>query len=354
MKNKVFVAISGGVDSAVTAALLKKQGYDVTGVFMKNWSSVDFGISDECPWEKDLEDTIDICKTLDIPHKTYNFEKEYREYILENFFNEYERGNTPNPDVLCNKYIKFDSFLKKALSEGADLIATGHYSKTNGGKLFKANDKSKDQTYFLYQLSKEQLQKSLFPLGHLTKKEVRELAKEFKLPVAEKKDSQGLCFVGKVNIKDFLKNRLQEQEGDIIDISTGEIVGKHKGVWFYTNGQRQGIGIGGKKEPYFVAERDVKKNILYVAEGKDSEFLWKKKILIKNIHLIDPECTLPAKNLTGTLRYRSPDTSIKIEREGQNYIVLFDKPQWAPAVGQSLVIFNQEECIGGGVIANVF
>jgi len=353
MKNKVFVAISGGVDSAVTAALLKQQGYDVTGVFMKNWSSIDFGISDECPWEKDLEDTINICKALNIKHKTYNFEKEYRKYILENFFDEYKRGNTPNPDVLCNKYIKFDSFLKKALSEGADLIATGHYSKTIDGKLFKAEDTKKDQTYFLHQLSKEQLGKCLFPLGDLTKEKVRELAKGFDLPVAEKKDSQGLCFIGKVDIRDFLKSRLKEKTGKIVNIETGEIVGEHKGIWFYTNGQRQGIGIGGRKKPYFVAGKDVKNNILYVAEGKKNIHLWKNKIQFKNIHLIDSDATLPSKNLTGTIRYRSPDTPIKIEKQENSYFVKFKKKQWAPATGQSLVIFNKNECLGGGIIAKV-
>ncbi len=212
MQKKVYVAISGGVDSAVSAKLLQEQGYKVTGVFMKNWSSQDYGIENSCPWEKDLEDTVKICEVLGIKHKSYNFEKEYRENVLSNFFEEYARGNTPNPDVLCNKHIKFDSFLKKSIEQGADYIATGHYSKTKNGKLFKAKDSNKDQTYFLHQLSKEQLEKSLFPLGDLTKNEVRKLAKKFKLPVAEKKDSQGLCFIGEINVREFIQSKLKEKK----------------------------------------------------------------------------------------------------------------------------------------------
>ncbi len=353
MQKKVFVAISGGVDSAVSAKILQEQGYQVTGVFMKNWSNQDYGIDNECPWQIDLQDTIDICNKLDIEHKTYNFEREYRENVLANFFEEYQKGNTPNPDVLCNKYIKFDSFLKKALSEGADYIATGHYSKTENGKLFKAKDKNKDQTYFLYQLSKQQLEKSLFPLANLTKDEVRKLAKEFKLPVAEKKDSQGLCFVGEINVKQFIASKLKEKEGNIIDFDTKKIVGKHNGIWFYTIGQRHGIKIGGVKEGYFVVGKDPLKNILYVVEGRNNPALWKKKMEIENLHSVDPSYKWLKKDFTATIRYRNPDKPIKISLDGNKARIEFEDPQWAPALGQSLVIFDKDECVGGGILTKI-
>jgi tRNA-uridine 2-sulfurtransferase len=349
MKKKVFVGMSGGVDSAVSAKLLQDQGYEVTGVFMKNWSSEDYGIDDECPWEKDLKDTVQICKTLGIQHKTYNFEKEYREYVLKNFFDEYKIGNTPNPDVLCNKYIKFDCFLKKALDEGADYIATGHYSKTKDGKLFKAKDTNKDQTYFLYQLTKAQLEKSIFPLGDLTKQEVRKLAKDFKIPVAEKKDSQGICFVGKIDVQDFLSRNLKEKTGDIVDVDTKKVVGKHNGIWFYTIGQRHGIKIGGLKNPYFVSSKDPQKNVLYVAQGKKNPELWKKNMVLEKLHLINPQHFIKNENLTGMIRYRSTDTKVKINK----LTVEFEKEQWAPALGQSVVLFEKNECIGGGVISKI-
>ncbi len=351
MRKKVFVAISGGVDSAVSAKLLKDQGWDVTGVFMKNWSDENYGIKNKCPWEKDLADTIKICKTLDIEHKTYNFEKEYRKYILENFFSEYKKGNTPNPDILCNKYIKFDFFLKKALSEGATHIATGHYSKTKNGRLFKAKDQNKDQTYFLYKLTKTQLLKSIFPLGDLEKPAVRKLAKEFKLPVAQKKDSQGLCFVGKIDIKDFLKNTLKEKDGDIVDLEKNKVVGKHNGIWFFTIGQRHGIKIGGTKEPYFVAQKNVEKNILYVVEGRNNPLLFKNTLFLKNLQTVNPNEKIETrKNLTATIRYRSPDTPIELKKEGDLLKITFKEAQWAPALGQSVVIFEKNECLGGGEI----
>ncbi len=353
MKNKVFVAISGGVDSAVSAKLLKEQGYDVTGVFMKNWSDEDYGIKNQCPWQKDLEDTIKICEIIGVPHKTYNFEKEYRENILENFFDEYKKGNTPNPDVLCNKYIKFDSFLKKALSEGADYIATGHYSKTENGELFKAKDENKDQTYFLHRLTKEQLEKSFFPLGGLKKQSVRKLAKDFKLPVAEKKDSQGLCFVGKIDVAEFIRKTLKEEKGEIVDLDSKKTVGQHNGIWFYTIGQRHGIKVGGTKEPYFVAKKDVKKNILYVVQGRNNPALYKTVLEVKNLHLIDPKYNLEKKDLTATIRYRSTDSPIKLELENNKAVTIFEKPQWAPALGQSLVIFHKNQCLGGGFVTNI-
>lgn len=353
MKNKVFVAISGGVDSAVSAKLLQEQGYEVTGVFMKNWSDESYGIGNSCPWETDLQDTIEICKTLGIEHKSYNFEKEYRENVLNNFFEEYSKGNTPNPDVLCNKHIKFDSFLRKSLEQGADYIATGHYSKTKNGKLFKAKDPNKDQTYFLHQLSKEQLERSVFPLGNLTKDEVRKLARKFKLPVAEKKDSQGLCFVGEVDIKEFIKSKLKEKKGKIIDYDSSKIVGKHNGVWFYTIGQRHGIKVGGTKEPYFVISKNVEENIIYVVEGRNHPALWKKGMIIKDFHTINPGYKWQNNNYSATIRYRSPDKPIKFIQKGRKVYIEFQEPQWAPALGQSLVVFNKNECVGGGILTEI-
>lgn len=354
MKKKVYVAISGGVDSAVSAKLLQDQGYEVTGVFMKNWSDDDFGIKNECPWKQDQEDTVKICETLGIEHKTYNFEKEYRENILENFFQEYKKGNTPNPDVLCNKYIKFDCFLKKAMEDGADYIATGHYSKTKNGRLFKGRDKNKDQTYFLYRLTKQQLEKSFFPIGDLEKKEVRKLAKKFKLPVAEKKDSQGLCFVGKIDVRDFIKKTLKEKKGDIIDLDKGTVVGEHQGIWFYTIGQRRGIKVGGVHEPYFVAKKDIQKNILYVVQGNDHSELYKKEMFLENLHMIDPEKNIDEiKNLSATIRYRCEDSPIELSIVDEKVKITFEKKQWAPALGQSLVIFQGDECLGGGFISEI-
>jgi tRNA-specific 2-thiouridylase len=361
MKKKVFVGLSGGVDSAVTAALLVKQGFDVTGVFMKNWSGDEYGIADQCPWRRDLDDSIDVCKTLGIPHKTYNFEREYQNLVIDNFFSEYKAGRTPNPDVLCNKFIKFDLFMKKALSEGADYIATGHYSKIENGQLFKAKDTNKDQTYFLYQLTKAQLEKSIFPLADITKPEVRILAKEFNIPVSEKKDSQGICFVGKVNINKFLKEELPVVAGDFIDLDSKKVVGQHEGHWFYTIGQRKGIKIGGSALPYYVSGKDIENNIIYLVKGKENPALWKSEMIIDDFHLINSETKVEdlkkLSNLTATVRYRTKDTPINIEWILVNNCLvaktIFVDYIWAPAIGQSLVLFDDKECIGGGVLTSI-
>jgi tRNA-specific 2-thiouridylase len=357
MKTKVYVGLSGGVDSAVTTALLIEQGYDVTGVFMKNWAGDDYGIADQCPWKRDLEDSQDICKHLGIDHKVYNFEKEYRELVINNFFSEYRAGHTPNPDVLCNKFIKFDLFMKRALSEGADFIATGHYSMTENGQLFKAKDTNKDQTYFLYQLTKNQLLKSTFPLAVITKAEVRVLAKKFKIPVAEKKDSQGICFVGKVDVNKFLKEELPINNGDFVDLVTKKIVGKHEGHWFYTVGQRKGLRIGGTALPYYVCSKDVTNNIVYLVQGKSHNELLKNELKVLDFHLIDSdEDVTVLKNLTATIRYRTPDTPINIvfsKNNSLNVRISFIESIWAPAIGQSVVVFDGKRCVGGGVITNI-
>lgn len=357
MKKKVFVGISGGVDSAVTAYLLKEAGFDVTGIFMKNWSGEDYGIENECPWEEDQRISQEVCEYLEIPHKTYNFEKEYRAKVMSNFFEEYERGNTPNPDILCNKFIKFDLFLNKAIADGADMIATGHYSATQEGKLLKAKDENKDQTYFLSQVTKEALLRTLFPLGELTKPEVREIAKKAGLPNANRKDSQGICFVGKIDLQDFLSQNLKPVKGEIVDIDTGKVVGEHEGVWFYTIGQRKGLKIGGAAQAYFICRKDKKTNRLFVCQGHDSPHLYSKTLSVQNFETIDPDLDMTTlSNLEGMIRYRSTPVSIKSVKAVKNQTnswkldVEFETAQWAVTPGQSLVIYQNNECLGSGVI----
>ncbi|HQG57928.1 MAG TPA: tRNA 2-thiouridine(34) synthase MnmA [Candidatus Dojkabacteria bacterium] len=384
MSKKVFVGLSGGVDSATTAYLLKEQGYEVTGVFMKNWSGEDYGVSDQCPWRRDLDDTIAICKHLNIEHKTYNFEKEYRELVIEPFFKDYQSGITPNPDILCNKFIKFDMFLNRALAEGADYIATGHYSKTKDGYLYKAADPNKDQTYFLYQLTDKQLEKVLFPLADIHKPQVREIARKASLPVSEKKDSQGICFVGKVDVEDFIRSVIPDKKGEFRDIVTDKVLGYHNGHWLYTIGQRKGIRIGGGHKPYFVCNKESQKNIVYLAEGKEHNTLWGQSVILKDLHIINHNDIETYKhnssstkilneigqkqsgqevnekldhiaNLTGTVRYRTKDTpcTLYYDKISSRYQVIFDQKQWAPAPGQSCVLFDGQKCIGGGQIISV-
>lgn len=352
MKKKVFVGLSGGVDSSVAALLLKNKGYDVTGVFMKNWSGEDYGVEDLCPWKEDLRSAREAAEHMGIPLKVYNFEKEYRELVVKDFFEQYRIGNTPNPDVLCNKFIKFDKFLNKALEEGADYIATGHYAKTSKGSLFKAKDRKKDQTYFLHQLTQQQLSSSLFPLGEITKSDVRRIAKKNGLPNALKPDSQGICFIGEIDIVDFLKKELKEKTGDIVDEDTKDIVGQHKGVWFYTLGQRKGIGVGGSSEPYFVSGKDVETNTLFVVKSRKNPKLWKNTVTVEDFHYINR--APKANNLTGTIRYRAEDKRGKLRFNKDNSVIFeFEKEQWAPALGQSLVLYEGARCVGGGVITAI-
>jgi tRNA-specific 2-thiouridylase len=353
MKKPIYVALSGGVDSSTVAALLVDAGYDVVGVYMKNWSS-EFGIENNCPWEQDVADVEKVAKHLGIQWKVYNFEREYRERVLQYFFDEYKAGRTPNPDILCNNKVKFDLFLEKALSEGAEAIATGHYARrsyrtsvypweyiaSNG--LYTALDESKDQGYFLQRISEYQLSNATFPLGNFYKSEVRKLAKHFSLPVADKKDSQGICFIGDIDVRDFLKRELNTNPGEIVDIDTQTVVGKHQGLWFYTIGQRHGMGIGGMHNPYHVVKKDAEKNILYVGQGADHPMLMAKEITVGGVHAITSFVKDGAK-IWVSLRYREQPTPASIYHEKNDSArIVFDTSAWAPAPGQSALIYEDD------------
>ncbi|MBI2450834.1 MAG: tRNA 2-thiouridine(34) synthase MnmA [Parcubacteria group bacterium] len=355
-KKLVFVAMSGGVDSSVAAALIKKAGFETIGVFMKNWSRSDF--SPKCSSEEDAEDARRVAEVLKIPFYVFNFENDYKEKIIDPMIEGYKNGLTPNPDIVCNKEIKFGLFLKKALSLGAlacrqagIYIATGHYARKISAegqeKILKAKDENKDQSYFLYQLNQEQLSRALFPIGDYLKSEVRELAKKFKLPTAGKKDSQGLCFVGKIKMSDFLGTKILQKEGEIISTS-GQMIGRHRGAAFYTLGQRTGLGIGGSG-PYFVVSRDTKENRLVVARENDPS-LFAKSIFLDKIHWMSgQEPILPLK-YSARIRYRQPLQDAIINKTEKRFIVQFNEPQWAPAPGQHCVFYSGDEMLGGGQI----
>jgi len=356
---KIFVGLSGGVDSAVSAALLKEQGYDVTGVFMKNWSNEEQDLGAECPWKKDQSMAEAVCKELGISFRSFNFEKEYRARVLEYFFSDYKAGRTPNPDVMCNKEIKFGLFLEKALREGADYIATGHYvrraenmrsGESTVYQLLKGVDPNKDQSYFLYNITQEQLSRSLFPIGHLTKPEVRKLAFKMRLPNAGRPDSQGICFIGDIDVQDFLRTRIPEEKGKIVDVDTEKVVGEHDGVWFYTIGQREGLGIGGQEVPYFVVGKDAEKNVLYVGHGHEHKKLLGKEVVLENLYFIDPVFAKEREEivLSGVARYRQRPQAGMLNVSAKTFT--FDTPQRAITSGQSLVLYDDEVCVGGGVI----
>lgn len=353
---RIVVGMSGGVDSSVTALLLKQQGYEVIGIFMKNWDDTDeLGY---CTAEADAEDVRRVCEQLDIPYYTVNFEKEYFDKVFSYFLDEYKAGRTPNPDVMCNREIKFGEFLNKAMDLGADYVATGHYARVieedGQYRLLRGVDSNKDQTYFLNALSQEQLSKAMFPIGHLPKPEVRRLAEEAGLYTAKKKDSTGVCFIGERNFKEFLRQYLPAQSGDMVDIVTGEVKGRHDGLMYYTLGQRQGLGIGGSGsgEPWFVADKDLTNNILYVVQG-DHPSLYSTGLVASGINWIAGQDAMPkdAFTCTAKFRYRQPDQEITITpREDGTVHIAFAKPQKAITPGQAVVFYQGDECLGGGTI----
>jgi len=352
-KPTVFVAMSGGVDSSVTAYLLQKQGYQIVGVFMKNWSFNVKNIKD-CPLYLDYLDMVKVCKFLKIPYLVFSFEEEYRKRVIDDFFQGYKEGITPNPDVLCNREIKFDLFLKKALKMGADLMATGHHIRSrcgkNGCNLLRGKDPIKDQTYFVYPLTEAQLKKNLFPIGEYLKADIRKIAKEAKLPTAAKRDSQGICFIGRIDAKDFLKTKLAQKKGDIVD-KNGKKLGEHEGAWFYTIGQRRIAGLAGTSKPLYVLATDVKKNLVIVGDDKDT---YSKFARVKTLHIINPK-SYPKSKLIGhkflaKSRYTPTLSRGILKQDKKGYYFEFSQPERAVTPGQSLVLFDKDICVGGGII----
>ena len=396
MKKRVVVALSGGVDSSVAAYLLTQQNYEVIALFMRNWNDPNVTLEDECPWVEDSRDAMLVAEKLGIPFQTVDLSEEYRSRIVDYMFDEYEKGRTPNPDVLCNREIKFDVFLDVALRLNADYVATGHYCRkeTEIGdsnkpihRLLAGKDKNKDQSYFLCQLSQEQLGKALFPIGELQKSEVRKIARDHGLVTADKRDSQGLCFVGKVRLPDFLQQKLKPKEGDIIEIpkdyplfkntnrsfqnkrkelkyesskwdfdeQSGKIIGQHRGAHYFTNGQRKGLQIGGYVEPLYVLQTDVEKNLIFVGEGNSHPGLYRKSLFIANekIHWIRPDLKMPAgenRSFYVRIRYRQPLQKGTLYQMEDELFVQFDEPQSAITEGQFCAWYDGDECLGSGVI----
>ncbi|VXB67474.1 tRNA-specific 2-thiouridylase MnmA [Flavobacterium sp. 9R] len=391
MKKRVVVGLSGGVDSSVAAYLLQQEGYEVIGLFMKNWHDDSVTISNECPWLEDSNDALLVAEKLGIPFQTVDLSEQYQEKIVDYMFSEYEKGRTPNPDVLCNREIKFAVFLEIALSLGADYVATGHYCQKRtteiDGKplyhLIAGADTNKDQSYFLCQLSQEQLAKSLFPIGALTKPQVREIAAEMELVTAEKKDSQGLCFIGKVRLPEFLQQKLQPKEGQIIQIDKnhsvysssdetetldslshkitytpemGKVVGKHQGAHYFTVGQRKGLNVGGTTEPLFVIATDVVTNTIYTGLSSNHPGLFRRGLFIdaSETHWIRTDLALSvgeSKEVMARIRYRQPLQKATLHQEEKGMYVIFDEPQSAITEGQFVAWYQEDELLGSGVIA---
>lgn len=339
---KVFVGMSGGVDSSVTALLMQQQGYDVTGVYMKNWTQDLPGIP--CPWEDDFLDAKRVAVQLGIDFKVYDFQREYKQKVVDYMLREYKAGRTPNPDVMCNQEVKFGLFLEACLEDGADMVATGHYAKTKGGRLFVASDKSKDQTYFLYRASSRALKKTLYPLGGYLKADVRKIAARHNLVTATKKESMGLCFVGKVGIRDFLSQYVQGTPGRIIN-QHGETVGEHDGAIFYTIGQRHGLSVGGGL-PYYVIGKDMKKNELYVTTDLQDPDLWNKQAKFTSVHWINEP---PKKKQKLTARMRHLGELIPVENISGGAAILKQEVR-ALTPGQSIVFYAGEAVLGGGIL----
>ncbi len=348
-KKTVVIGMSGGVDSSVAALLLKQQGYRVIGLFMKNWDETD--AEGNCPADADYQDVIRVCEKLEIPYYSVNFVKEYWDSVFQEFLNDYRKGYTPNPDVLCNREIKFKVFYEKAKLLGADYLATGHYCQVEDGKLLKGADLNKDQTYFLYAVNKDVFKDVLFPIGNLPKPEVRRLAKEFGLATAEKKDSTGICFIGERNFKDFLSQYIQGQKGNFVDTS-GKVLGQHDGTCFYTLGQRKGMGIGGPGAAWFVVAKNFEKNEVVLAQGDDHPALYADGLMASEINwLVD---NLPEKfECKAKVRYRQVEQACTVERCGQTLRVTFHQPQRAMTPRQSVVFYDGDVCLGGGIIAEI-
>ncbi|WP_370225811.1 tRNA 2-thiouridine(34) synthase MnmA [Mesoflavibacter sp.] len=396
MKKRVVVGLSGGVDSSVAAYLLKEQGYEVIGLFMKNWHDDSVTISDECPWLEDSNDAMLVANKLDIPFQTVDLSEQYKERIVDYMFNEYEKGRTPNPDVLCNREIKFDVFMKIALDLGADYVATGHYCRKStiekDGKeihqLLAGKDDNKDQSYFLCQLSQDQLAKALFPVGELLKPEVRAIAKEQDLITADKKDSQGLCFIGKVRLPEFLQQQLKPKEGVIVEVeksneiynqtqpdfnnkleeldylsqkksyalTDGKVVGKHQGAHYFTKGQRKGLAVGGTVEPLFVIETDVNENVIYTGQGKNHPGLLRNVLFVSNdeLHWIREDLAInegETMQVKARIRYRQPLQDATLYKVDSGLYVEFKDAQSAITEGQFVAWYLDEELVGSGVIS---
>ncbi len=354
---RVVIGMSGGVDSSVAALLLKQQGYDVIGIFMKNWDEADeFGY---CTASEDYEDVIKVCNQIGIPYYTVNFEKQYWDKVFTYFLEEYKRGRTPNPDVMCNKEIKFKAFLDHAMTLGADYLATGHYAQVDceGGayRLLRGADSNKDQTYFLNALNQFQLSKAMFPIGHLPKPKVREIAQEYNLATAKKKDSTGICFIGERNFKEFLSHYLPAQPGEIQTLD-GEVKGRHDGLMYYTLGQRKGLGVGGSGtgEPWFVAGKDLQKNVLYIVQGEKHPALFSEGLLATDVNWIKGQSPTSPLKCAAKFRYRQQDNGVTVLMTSDTTCkVVFDEPQSAITPGQAVVFYDGDVCLGGGIIDRV-
>lgn len=394
---RIVVGLSGGVDSSVAAYLLKQQGHEVIGLFMRNWNDASVTLEDECPWVEDSNDALLVAQKLGIPFQVIDMSELYKERIVDYMFAEYEKGRTPNPDILCNREVKFDVFLQTALSLGADKVATGHYARVSSFvdergeeiyQLLAGKDNNKDQSYFLCQLNQNQLSKALFPIGELTKPEVREIAREIGLVTADKKDSQGLCFIGKVSLPTFLQQQLIPKEGEIVEIFSdykefhkgmlifetkldelkylskkikyqkedGKVIGKHQGAQFFTIGQSKGLGIGGHKESCFIIDRDMENNILFVGEGKNFPGLYRKALKINNdeVHWVREDLRLKngeSMNVKARIRYRQPLEDAVLYQYKEGFFIEFENPQSAIAEGQFAAWYQGEELLGSGVIS---
>ncbi|WP_188453551.1 tRNA 2-thiouridine(34) synthase MnmA [Virgibacillus oceani] len=354
-ETRVVVGMSGGVDSSVAALLLKEQGYDVVGIFMKNWDDTDE--NGVCTATEDFEDVVRVCNQIGIPYYAVNFEKQYWDKVFTYFLDEYKAGRTPNPDVMCNKEIKFKAFLDHALSLGADYLATGHYAqvRVNDGKyeMLRGIDDNKDQTYFLNQLTSDVLEKVMFPLGHLPKSKVREIAMQHNLATAAKKDSTGICFIGERNFKEFLSEYIPAQPGKMKTLN-GIDKGKHDGLMYYTIGQRQGLGIGGSGDPWFVVGKNLKENILYVEQGFSHPALYSDGLIAADVNWINENNTEKTFTCTAKFRYRQKDSAVTVDiLDDGNVHVKFDEKERAITPGQAVVFYDGEVCLGGGTIEEV-